>query len=116
MPYGIINDASNYVTVNAFAKTGETVTITPKEMSYMTVTGVTVTDAYDDIVETARAETGYTFTMPECNVTITADTEINLTEESEDMYLINTADDMKILAKAVKNEYETSNKTFTLTS
>ncbi len=116
LPYGIINDASNYVTVNAFAKTGETVTITPKEMSYMTVTGVTVIDADDNVIDTVETEAGYTFTMPEYNVTITADTKINLAEESEDMYLINTADDMKILSKAVKNEYETSNKTFTLTS
>ena len=114
IPHTITNH-SDYITVVGNAKAGTTVTIADNVPDYLAVTGVTVQDETGTDVKTTETDTGYTFTMPESDVTVSATTDINLTQ-TEGVYQIGSAREMKILSDAVSNEYETYTKIFKLTS
>ncbi|MGN1202870.1 MAG: hypothetical protein ACI4RF_06195, partial [Eubacterium sp.] len=114
LPYTITNNSSAYITVDSCARKDATVTITVKA-SYFAVTGVTVKDADNAEVAVTQTATGYTFTMPESDVTVSATADIKLNQEGG-VYQITSAEEMKILSDAVNNGYDTTNKSFLLTS
>ena len=114
-PYTITNNSTDCLIVNSYAKNGDTVTVTVNEPAYLTITGITVKDTNGTAVDTTKTAEGYTFTMPESDVTISATTDIKLTQ-TDGVYQINSADEMKILSDAVNNGYDTKDKSFKLTS
>ena len=114
-PYTITNNSTDCLIVNSYAKNGDTVTVTVNEPAYLTITGITVKDTNGTAVDTTKTAEGYTFTMPESDVTISATTGIKLTQ-TDGVYQINSADEMKILSDAVNNGYDTKDKSFKLTS
>ena len=115
LPYTITKNSA-YISVADNARSGSTVTITVSAPSGIVVTGVTVKDADNADVETAKTtETSYTFTMPDSNVTVSATADINLTL-TDGVYQIGSADEMKILSDAVNAGYDTTDKSFKLTS
>ncbi len=116
-PYKITNNSDAYITVDGCAKAGTTVTITvTAPSSCLLVTGVTVKDANNaDVATTKTTETSYTFTMPESDVTVSATAEIKL-NQTDGVYQITSAEEMKILSDAVNAGYDTKNKSFKLTS
>lgn len=114
LPYNITNNASDYITVNAMAKGGTTVAVTTSIVNNISVTGITVTDANGSAIPVTKTETGYTFIMPESDVTISATTGINLTMV-DGVYQITSADDMKVLSSVVSNGFDTIGMSFVLT-
>lgn len=113
-PYTITNNSANYITVADNARSGSTVTITKNVPSYMTIKEISVKGADNADISVNTTETGYNFTMPDSNVTVSVSTDINLTP-SEGVYQIGSAGEMKILSDAVNNGYDTKNKSFKLT-
>lgn len=103
--YQITNNATAYITVAESAKAGETVTVTAAK-EYLRVTSVTVTDKSSNALIASETETGYSFTMPSCDVTVSATADINLTQ-TDGVYQISTADEMKIFSAAVNDGYDT---------
>ena len=53
-------------------------------------------DTNGNDVEVRKTDTVYTFTMPESDVTVSATSEINLTQ-ADGVYQIGSAEEMKIL-------------------
>ena len=115
LPYAITNNSSAYITVDSCARKDATVTIIVSEPSGLAVTGVTVKDADNAEVAVTQTATGYTFTMPKSDVTVSATAEIKL-NQTDGVYQISSADEMKILSDAVNAGYDTKNKSFQLTS
>lgn len=115
LPYAITNNSSAYITVDSCARKDATVSIIVSEPSGLAVTGVTVKDADNTEVAVTQTATGYIFTMPESDVTVSAIVEIKLSQ-TDGVYQITSADEMKILSDAVNAGYDTKNKSFQLTS
>ena len=115
LPYTITNNSTDYLSVDSYARKEAEVTVTVINVpDYLVVSGITVKDANGTDVATTKTAEGYTFTMPESDVTVSATTDIKLTQ-TDGVYQIGSADEMKILSNAVNNGYDTTDKRFKLT-
>lgn len=106
MPYTITNNQPNYITVAQSELANESVEInTDKVPAYLKLTKITVND--NEIK--ANSDGKYIFTMPENDVTIAAEVEVNLEKNSNNEYVISTDEELTFLAKAVNNGFEIRN-------